>query len=143
MKHYRIFLFLLVLVSSGSAQDATSTNNPLPAWNGDPLICIPNNSTPSATDPPYPQFPTKAEFTLEVAISGHLGDQGLPTSLVRMHYLYDYDANRLVLITNTGNRIDLEYYYYKQQLKSTYIRGDSCVVSPIACDVENGSLLFY
>lgn len=141
MKQSRICLLLLSLVCSILAEDEITT--PQPEWNGDPNVCLPDNSPPNPSDPPYPIFPTKAEFTLEMVQVGHLSNTTSPSVLTLFQYLYDYDANQLVMIRNTGSMIDLEYYYYNIPRKATYYRGETCVVTNILFDVENGSIFSF
>ena len=137
MKLQRSVVFLLALVVSALSQDQTSSTAK-PEWNGDPRVCTPD-STPSQGPMAYPEFPKKAEFTLEVVQIGHLQNVTSPSILTKLQYLYDSVANILVLVKNDGAVTDVEYYYYKDLTKATYYRGEYCVVTSIPVDVENGS----
>ena len=133
MKQYGSLLLLVIVISGCVAQDPTTPPND---WNGDPLVCTPNAGPPGR---PYPQFPNIAEFTLERVETKILLGTVLPSELTLYQYLYDYDANKLILIKNANGFIDAEYFYYEQRKKSTYYRGDACVVSDIAINIEMGT----
>jgi hypothetical protein len=137
MQHYRILALLVSLICQYNAQDTTTV--PGAEWNGDPKVCIPNTSESKPSDPAYPRFPNKAEFTLERVEIGRVFGQVGPSQLTRYQYLYDYDANKLVLIKNANEIIDIEYYYYEIAKKSTYYRGDYCSVTDIPLNIDNGS----
>ena len=136
MKQYAL-LSLFILSNFGShAQDSTSI--PATQWNGDPKICTVDPSAPIINDKPLPVFSTKAEFTLERVEAKSLIGINLPSELTLYQYLYDYDANKLIMIKNKNGFIDTEYFYYNILKKSTYYRQQFCVVENIATNVDNG-----
>ncbi|CAF2262284.1 unnamed protein product [Rotaria magnacalcarata] len=132
MKLYQVFYLLALLISEYYAQDTTTIS--IADWNGDPLVCTIDPSIPPTSDKPFPQFPRQAEFTLEAVEIRHINNETLPSQLTLFQYLYDFDANKLIMIRNTNGFIDAEYYYYENLKKSVYVRGEFCYVSEIGTD---------
>ncbi|CAF5002684.1 unnamed protein product [Rotaria sp. Silwood1] len=140
------FVFLLLLfISKYHAQNPT-TISPL-EWNGDPKLCTVNPSvTPSTIPgPPLPKFPNKAEFALERVEIRHMSNITLPSEITMYQYIYDYDANQLIMVKNNKGFIDVEYYYYGIKKKSTYYGGNFCVVSdiPVEIDMDGASAIKF
>ncbi|CAF1004788.1 unnamed protein product [Rotaria sordida] len=129
MKYYRVVYLFVLLIYGCNAQEGTTINPS--TWNGDPRICTVNPSTPGTDDRPLPTFPNQAEFALERVEVRHVLNITLPSQLTMYQYLYDYNANKLVLVKNANGFIDAEYFYYDTLKKSTYYRGEFCVVSSI------------
>ncbi|CAF3591913.1 unnamed protein product, partial [Rotaria sp. Silwood1] len=126
------FVFLLLLfISKYHAQNLT-TISPV-EWNGDPKLCTVNPSaTPSTIPgPPLPKFSNKAEFALERVEIKHILNVSLPTEITMYQQIYDYDANKLIVVKNNKGFINVEYYYYDILKKSTYYKGEFCVVTDI------------
>jgi len=136
MKQYEVLCLLVLYISGYYAQDPTTT--PSTEWNGDPKLCTVDPSAPPTSDRPLPRFPTKVEFTLERVEIKHILDSTEPSELTMYQYLYDYDANKLILITNSRGLIDVEYYYYEALKKSTYYRQEICAVSDIQTNFDMG-----
>ncbi|CAF1537295.1 unnamed protein product [Adineta steineri] len=134
MKQYIALCLLLLCISRYQAQDPTTT--PGTDWNGDPKICTVDTSGPSPTDRPQPIFPKQAEFALERVEIRHLYDATESSELTMYQYLYDYDANKLILIKNSQGLIDVEYFHYETLKKSTYLRQQVCIVTDIAQNIE-------
>ncbi|CAF0962698.1 unnamed protein product [Adineta ricciae] len=131
-EQYGLLCLLCLFISGYYAQDPTTTINP--NWFGDPRLCTTNPPpTPSTqTPPPFPKFPAKAEFTLErVEVSSLLSNITFPSKLSLYEYLFDYNANTMILVKNQNGFIDAEYYYYNILKKSTYYGGRYCVVTDI------------
>ena len=133
MKQYESLLLLMIAIYGCVAQDPTTPPND---WNGDPLVCTPNTGPPGRA---YPQFSKIVEFTLERVETQILLGTVLPSQLTLYQYLYDYDANKLILIKSANGFVDAEYYYYNLLKKSSYYRGDACVVSDISTDIDMGT----
>lgn len=134
MQRKTLVVFLLLLsIAEYQAQ---------PDWNGDPKLCTVNgpSTPPPGPVPPPPKFPSKAEFGLErVEIKQvPLLNLTLPSEISLYEYLYDYDANSLIMVKNKNGIIDTEYYYYKQLTKSTYIGGQYCAVTDIPTNQDMG-----
>ena len=110
----------------------------MPDWNGDPKLCTVDPSAPIINDRPLPVFSNQAEFTLERVEVKHIMDVTLPSELTLYQYLYDYDANKLILVKNTNGFIDVEFYYYESLKKSTYYRRTMCAVTDILTNVDIG-----
>lgn len=132
-----LFLFVALVVQCLGQDETTATT--IPEWNGDPSVCTPDTSPANPGDPPDPQFPRKAEFALEQIEVRHILDQTLPSTSTLYQYLYDQDANKLVLVKNHNGFVDTEYFYYESALKSTYYRGEFCEVSPILKEIDSGT----
>ncbi|CAF3300199.1 unnamed protein product [Rotaria socialis] len=128
----RVLYLLALLISGYYAQDTTTIS--IADWNGDPLICTVNPSAPTTSDKPFPQFPKQAEFTLEAVTIRHVDNATLPSQLTLFQYLYDFDANKLIMIRNNNGFIDVEYSYYENLKKSVYIRNEFCLVVEIEKD---------
>ena len=136
MKQYQFLCLLVLFISRYHAQDPTTT--PIPDWNGDPKICTVDPSAPPTIDRPLPTFPNRVEFALERVEIKHIFDSTIPSELTMYQYLYDYDANKLILITNTRGEIDVEYFYYEILKKSTYYRQQICSVTDISRNIDIG-----
>ena len=135
MRQLRMLLLLLAaLVVQCFGQEMTLP----PDWNGDPDICTPNSSPFNPNDPAYPQFPVKAEFTVEQIEIRHILNETERTRLILTQILYDQQANSAIIVKNSRGFIDVEYFYYKIAQKSTYYRGEYCVVTPIPTEVDVG-----
>ena len=135
MKQYSFVYLLVIFIVGCCAQDPTTT--PSIDWNGDPKLCTVDPNPPSSTVP-LPQFPAQAEFSLERVEIKHILDQTLPSELTLYQYLYDYNANKLILIKNRNGFIDAEYYYYESLKKSIYHRRQFCEVEDIEKNVDLG-----
>lgn len=121
------------------AQDTTTAFSP-DTWNGDSTICtVPAN--PPTNIVSLPTFPKIAEFTLEAVEIRHIANQSDTTQLTLIQYLYDFDANKLIMIRNTNGFIDAEYYYYEALKKAVYIRGEQCFMVDISTNIDIG--IFY
>ncbi|CAF1537062.1 unnamed protein product [Rotaria sp. Silwood1] len=83
----------------------------------------------AASIPTYPIFPKQAQFTIESIVFDAQDDRNLT------EYIYDYDYNRLTLITQKT----IEYYNYKWLQKAVYSLTDrsECNVYPI--DMNNSA----
>ncbi|CAF2621337.1 unnamed protein product [Rotaria sp. Silwood2] len=140
-QQYGFVFFLLLFISKYHAQNPTTTS-PL-EWNGDPKLCTVNPSAAPSTipGPPLPKFSNKAEFALERVEIKHLLNVSLPTVITMYQQIYDYDANKLIVVKNENGFISVEYYYYDILKKSTYYRGDFCVVTniPTENDMDSAS----
>ncbi|UJR30727.1 hypothetical protein I4U23_018247 [Adineta vaga] len=141
---YGLLCLLFLFISGYYTQDPTTTLNP--NWQGDPKVCIVNPPpTPSPEPaPPFPQFSQTAEFTLERVESSRLVTNiTLPSQLSLYQYLYDYNANKLIMVKNKNGLIDVEYYYYNILKKSTYYGGQFCVVTDIPqnADMDGASAI--
>ncbi|CAF1456183.1 unnamed protein product [Rotaria magnacalcarata] len=142
MQQHSVCVFLLLLfIGKYQAQDTAAP----PDWNGDPKLCtISPPVTPSPQPaPPMPKFPKRAEFALErVEIkNAPTLNFTFPSELTLTEYIYDYDANKLIIVKNKNGVIDAEYFYYDKLKKSTYVGGDYCVVSdiPVNQDMDGAS----
>jgi hypothetical protein len=138
MKQYGLLCLLVLSILGSYAQDPTTT--PLPIeWNGDPKLCTvdPSKPPPSSTRP-QPTFPPRAEFGLERVEVKHILNTTLPSELTLYQYLYDYDANKLILIKNQNGFIDFEHFYYEGLTKATYYRREYCVVERIDQNIDLG-----
>ena len=136
MKQYGLFCLLVFLLSECNALDTTS--NPLSNWNGDPRLCTVDPPSSTINDKPLPLFPSKAEFALERVEIRHILNATLRSELTLYQYLYDYDANKLIMIKNANGILDTEYFYYEILKKSTYYGGQFCVVSDIDQNLDTG-----
>jgi hypothetical protein len=138
-----VCLLLLLSISGYQTQDTTAPTPPLPDWNGDPKLCVINQPpTPSPLPPPpFPKFTNQAEFALERVQIKHVLNTTLPSELTLYEYLYDYDANKLIMVKNTNGFIDAEYYYYNILKKTTYFGGDFCVVTDIPQESDMGMFI--
>jgi hypothetical protein len=123
-----------LLLAYARAQETTTVP---PTWNGDPKICTVDTSPPT-TDPPYPVFPTKAEFALESVQINHISDLTLLSTVNIFQYIYDYDANKVIRIKKSNGIVAAEYYYYEILKVSTYFQNNFCVVSGIATNIDSG-----
>ena len=135
-RHYSLFCCLLLLFISGyQAQTTTPTD-----WNGDPRLCtvIPPATAGPGPIPSLPQFSKRAEFALERVEIKHILNTTLPSEMTLYEYLYDYDANKLIMVKNKNGFTDAEYYYYGIGKKSTYYRGEFCVVTNISIENDMG-----
>ncbi|CAF3474627.1 unnamed protein product [Rotaria sp. Silwood1] len=133
-----VVFLLLLFVAKYQAQDPTQPID----WNGDPRLCTVNPpATPSPlSPPPVPKFPNQAEFALERVEIKHVINITFPSEMTMIQYLYDYDANKLIMVKNKNGFVDAEYYYYGPNKISTYIRGDLCRVTDIPTnDDMNGA----
>ncbi|CAF5128542.1 unnamed protein product, partial [Rotaria sp. Silwood1] len=112
-------------------------------WNGDPKLCTVNPSaTPSTIPgPPLPKFSNKAEFALERVEIKHILNVSLPTEITMYQQSCDYDANKLIAVKNNKGFINVEYYYYDILKKSTYYKGEFCVVTDIPKENNMGIFL--
>ena len=109
MKQFRFLCLLALLFFECNAQGSTTTPS---NWNGDPRLCTVDPSAPSPSDRPLPKFPNIAEFALERVEIKHVLNQTLPSELTLYQYLYDYNANKLIMIKNSNGFLDAEYFYY-------------------------------
>ena len=133
-QHIRVLL-LLVAFYGCLAQNPTT---PIDDWNGDPELCT---VTPGSQPPPgipMPVFPKQAEFALERVEIKHVFNLTLPSELTLYEYIYDYNANKLIIVKNTNGLIAVEYYYYEILKKSTYYAGKFCVVTDIPTNSDMG-----
>ena len=131
-QQFGLLCLLCLFISGYYTQDPTTTINP--NWQGDPRLCTINPPPTPSTEPapPFPKFPTSAEFTLErIEVTSILSNITLPSKLSRFEYLYDYNANKIILVKNQNGFIDVEYYYYNILKKSTYYVGQYCNVTDI------------
>ena len=85
-----------------------------------------------------PPFPLRAEFALERLEYKEVGNINLPGEKVLYEYIYDYNANALIMVKNKNGLIDVEYYYYASLTKATYYQGEYCVVSNISQNSDMG-----
>lgn len=139
-QHYGILCLLLVFILGYQTQDPTT---PTSDWNGDPRLCT-ANSPPTPPPGPVPQFPkfdSKAEFAIELIQSNHLFNATLPSQLTLFQYIYDYDANKLIVVKNANGVITVDFYYYEILNKSTYFAGQYCVVSEIPQNIDIGMFI--
>ncbi|CAF1132309.1 unnamed protein product [Adineta ricciae] len=134
MKQYQLFCLLVLCISKCLTQDPTTT--PSSTWNGDPAVCTVDTSTPPVPDRPLPRFPTRVEFALERVEVKHILDITVPSEITMYQYLYDFEANKLILIKNSQGIIDVEYFYYEALKKSTYLRREICLVSDIDTNLD-------
>jgi len=134
MQQYGLLCLLILFICGYYAQDPTTT--PGVDWNGDPTLCTADPSVTSAPGPPLPTFSNQAEFALERVEIKHILNTTLPSELTMYQYLYDYNANKLIMVKNSNGFIDVEYYYYELLKKSTYYRGEFCVVSDIRTNFD-------
>ncbi|CAF3370471.1 unnamed protein product [Rotaria sp. Silwood1] len=134
MKEYRI-LYLFVLLISGYYAQETTTISPS-SWNGDPRLCTVDPSAPVTNDRPLPIFPNQTEFTLQRVEVKHILNVTLQSVLTMYQYLYDYQANKLILVQNANGFVDVEYFHYDKMKKATYYRGDICYVSNITTNID-------
>jgi hypothetical protein len=132
MKQYGLLCLLVLCIFGSHAQDSTTA--PLPDWNGDPNLCT-VESTIQPPSRPLPTFSDKAEFGVEQVTIRHFFNR-TPSDLVLSQYLYDYNANKLILIRNHNGFIDVEYFYYEALKKSNYYRGHTCVVEAIETNID-------
>ncbi|CAF0870687.1 unnamed protein product [Rotaria sordida] len=136
-----VVFLLLLFIAKYQAQDPTPPTD----WNGDPNLCTINPPpTPSSLPaPPMPRFPNKAEFGLERVEIKHIINITLPSEMTMLEYLYDYDANKLIIVKNKNGFIDAEYFYYGPNKKSTYYQGQYCVVTdiPTENDMDGASAI--
>ena len=131
------FLSLLILSYFGSpAQDSTSTSTSASEWNGDSTLCTVDLSAPIINNKPLPSFPIQAEFTLERVEVKHITNITLPIELTLYHDLYEYNGNKLILITNKNGSTDMEYFYYGKLKKFTYYCQQFCVVEDIPTNID-------
>ncbi|CAF0925763.1 unnamed protein product [Rotaria sordida] len=134
-----VVFLLLLFISQYQAQDPTTPGD----WNGDSNLCTVNpTTTPSSLPaPPIPRFPNQAEFALERVEVKHIQNITLPSEITTLEYLYDYNANQLIIVKNRNGIIDVEYFYYGIMKKSTYYGGDFCVVTniPTGNDMDGAS----
>jgi hypothetical protein len=139
-QHYGLLCLLLLFISGYQAQ--TSPPAP-PEWNGDPRVCVvqPAPTPAPGVQPPFPKFTTKAEFALERVEIKHVLNQTLPSEMTLYEYIYDYDANKLIMVKNKNGFIDVEYYYYGILKKSTYYAGQYCVVADIPQNTNLGMFI--
>ncbi|CAF1146888.1 unnamed protein product [Adineta steineri] len=134
-QQYGIFCLLVLFITGYQAQETSTLN---PDWHGDPLLCT-NNPVPTSAPgpiPPVPQFPRRAEFALERVEAKRILNITLPDQVTMYEYLYDYDANSLIMVKNANGFIDVEYFYYHILKKSTYIARQYCNVSDIPTNQE-------
>ncbi|CAF3437333.1 unnamed protein product [Rotaria sp. Silwood1] len=124
------FFLLLLFIAKYQAQNPTSPAD----WNGDPNLCTVNSPVTSSPLPAQqmPRFPKRAEFALQRVENKHLFNLTLPSEMTMYEYLYDYDANKLIIVKNKNGIIDTEYYYYGPNKISTYFGGEFCRVSDIS-----------
>ena len=85
-----------------------------------------------------PIFPKQAEFTLERVEITHVLNLTLPSQLTLYQYIYDYNANKMIMVKNKNGFVDVEYYYYDILKKSTYYGGQYCVVTDIPTNNDMG-----
>jgi hypothetical protein len=126
-------LFALFIFGS-RAQDTTT---PPIDWNGDPLLCTVDPNPPSSTRP-LPMFGAQVEFALERVEVKHVLNNTLPSDLTLYHYIYDYNANKLILTRNHNGYTHAEYYYYEILKKSIYYRREICRVEDIEKNIDMG-----
>jgi hypothetical protein len=139
-RQYGLLCLLLVFISGYQAQEPTQAP---PEWNGDPLVCVvkpPPTPSPEPA-PPFPKFTTKAEFALERVEIKYALNLTLPSEMTLYEYIYDYDANKLIMVKNKNGFIDVEYYYYGILKKSTYYAGQYCVVTDIPQNQDMGMFI--
>jgi hypothetical protein len=139
MFQHSALLYLLVLfISAYRAQETTTLN---PKWNGDLALCtvIPA-PTPAPNPPPFPRFYPVAEFGMEHLTIGTVGNLTVRKLGFQQH-LYDYNANKLVIVRNENNLIDVEYFYYNIMKKSKYYGGQYCVVENITQNADMGMFI--
>jgi hypothetical protein len=159
-QQYSLVCLLLLCISEYQTQDSSTTIVPttitmppptttmapttvtFPDWNGDPKLCEINRPiTPSPLPrPPFPKFPNKAEFAIERVEIKHILNTTLPSVLTLYEYIYDYDANILIMVKNTNGFLEAQYYYYGKLLKSTYFGRDFCSVTEIPTEKDMGKL---
>jgi len=148
MQHEYKFVWLLLLFISGyQAQDTTTeetsspTTTTLPDWYGDPTICTINTPTTPSPAPgkELPKFTNQAEFRLELVIKRHRLTSATTSELILLHYIYDYDNNKLTLVENRNNDVDVQFYEYDRLKRSTYHRGEeTCTATDIPTDNDIG-----
>ncbi|CAF0789260.1 unnamed protein product [Adineta steineri] len=134
MKQYGLFCLLILFILGFNAQDPTTTLSP--DWNGDPSVCTHDPSTPSTNDKPLPKFPNKAEFALESVEVRHLLNITLRSESTIYQYIYNYDANSLIVSKNQNGFISVEHSYYNILKKSTYYGGEVCLVTDISTNKD-------
>ena len=140
-QHYEIVFLLLLYVTGQQAQNLAAKTAADPEWNGDPRLCTVNPpGTPLPPDPPMPLpvFPKQAEFSMERVEIKHVLNITLRSEMTLYEYLYDYDANKLIMVKNKNGFLDTEYYYYGINKKSTYYNGEFCVVTDIPTNNDMG-----
>ena len=135
MKQYGCLCLFVLFIVGSHAQDTTTV--PLPDFNGDPLLCTFNPNPPQPTRP-LPMFPTKAEFGLERVEVKHVLNTTAPSDLTLYHYIYDYDANKLILTRNHNGYTHAEYFYYDILKKSIYYNREVCRVEDIPTNLDMG-----
>jgi hypothetical protein len=133
MQHLWLICLLLVYTR---AQETTTT---VPEWNGDPRVCTVDPSA-SPSDRPLPTFPNKAEFALENVETQHFSNGASVGKLTMYQYIYDYDANKVIMIKKENGQTHIDYFYYEILKKSTYFPNHICVVTDIPSNLDMGML---
>lgn len=147
-QQYKFVWLLLLFISGYQTQDTTEitsipTTTTLPDWYGDPSICTINQLTTPSPEPPkeLPKFTNQADFRLEVIVKRHRLTSETTNELSLLHYIYDYDNNKLTLVEHRNNNIDVQFYEYDILKRSTYNRGDTCAATVIRTDDSIGMFI--
>lgn len=146
-QQYKFVCLLLLFISEYQTQELTTDTTlipttTLPDWYGDPSICTINQPTTPSPEPPQqlPKFTTQAEFTQEFVIHDHR--LGIPNSneLILQHCIYDYDNNKLTLVEQKNNNINVQFFEYEILKRAIYNR-DTCDARIILQDVDTGMFI--